>query len=166
MTQCRKEEGGETKARPSITQRIEPPKNNLKMSISSQPQVIGGLSPDQRKTIKGFETPPENWNQESSDELQVEATTKEMERKLVRKVDLRLCTIAGILCSLNLLDSGIISSASVTSIFEDLGMGVGDRYVSSFLSCFLLFRVFGGIGWVVGFLGMNWRKDFADELFE
>jgi hypothetical protein len=32
-----------------------------------------------------------------------------LERKLVRKVDLRLCTIAGILCSLNLLDSGIIS---------------------------------------------------------
>ena len=32
-----------------------------------------------------------------------------LERKLVRKVDLRLYTIAGILCSLNLLDSGIIS---------------------------------------------------------
>ena len=56
---------------------------------------------------------------------------REMERKLVRKVDLRLCTIAGILCSLNLLDSGIISSASVTSIFGDLGLGVGNRYVSS-----------------------------------
>ncbi|CAG8957491.1 hypothetical protein HYFRA_00011473 [Hymenoscyphus fraxineus] len=53
---------------------------------------------------------------------------REMERRLVRKVDLRLCTIAGILCSLNLLDSGIISSASVTSIFADLGLGVGDRY--------------------------------------
>jgi hypothetical protein len=53
-----------------------------------------------------------------------------LERKLVRKVDLRLCTIAGILCSLNLLDSGIISSASVTSIFDDLGLGVGNRYVS------------------------------------
>jgi hypothetical protein len=55
---------------------------------------------------------------------------KERERKLVRKIDLRLCTIAGILCSLNLLDSGIISSASVTSIFTDLGLGVGNRYVS------------------------------------
>jgi hypothetical protein len=58
----------------------------------------------------------------------------EMERKLVRKIDLRLCTIAGILCSLNLLDSGIISSASVTSIFGDLGLGVGNRYVSSLVS--------------------------------
>lgn len=47
---------------------------------------------------------------------------------LVRKIDLRLCTIAGILCSLNLLDSGIISSASVTSIFKDLGLGQGNRY--------------------------------------
>ena len=60
---------------------------------------------------------------------------REIERRLVRKVDLRLCTIAGILCSLNLLDSGIISSASVTTIFDDLDLGVGNRYVS-FLSRF------------------------------
>lgn len=37
-----------------------------------------------------------------------------LEGLLVRTIDWRLCTIAGILCSLNLLDSGIISSASVT----------------------------------------------------
>lgn len=50
------------------------------------------------------------------------------------KVDVRLCTIAGILCSLNLLDSGIISSASVTTMFEDLDLGVGNRYsVSIFI---------------------------------
>ncbi|RDL38432.1 uncharacterized protein BP5553_02772 [Venustampulla echinocandica] len=53
---------------------------------------------------------------------------RDLERRLVRKIDLRLCTIAGMLCSLNLLDSGIISSASVTTIFEDLGLGVGNRY--------------------------------------
>ena len=41
---------------------------------------------------------------------------KLLESKLRRKVDLRLCSIAGILCSLNLLDSGIISSASVTTL--------------------------------------------------
>jgi len=56
-----------------------------------------------------------------------------LQKRLVRKVDLRLCTIAGILCSLNLLDSGIISSASVTSIFTDLGLGVGNRYSISIL---------------------------------
>ncbi|RMZ90992.1 hypothetical protein DV736_g1776, partial [Chaetothyriales sp. CBS 134916] len=44
------------------------------------------------------------------------------ERRLRRKVDWRLCTIAGILCSLNLLDSGIISSASVTSMLSDLSL--------------------------------------------
>ncbi|KAI8628757.1 putative MFS transporter [Xylariaceae sp. FL1651] len=50
-----------------------------------------------------------------------------LERRLRRKVDLRLCTIAGILCSLNLLDSGVISSASVTSLPTDLGL-TGNRY--------------------------------------
>ncbi|KAF1940239.1 MFS general substrate transporter [Clathrospora elynae] len=50
------------------------------------------------------------------------------------KVDLRLCSIAGILCSLNLLDSGVISSASVTSMLSDLDLDVGNRYsVSIFI---------------------------------
>ncbi|KAE8148686.1 MFS general substrate transporter [Aspergillus avenaceus] len=58
---------------------------------------------------------------------------KEMERTLRWKVDLRLCSIAGILCSLNLLDSGILSSASVTSMFSDLDLQ-GTRYsVSIFI---------------------------------
>ncbi|KAH9878965.1 hypothetical protein J1614_002400 [Plenodomus biglobosus] len=53
----------------------------------------------------------------------------EKEWKAVRlKVDLRLCSIAGILCSLNLLDSGVISSASVTSMLRDLELDVGNRY--------------------------------------
>lgn len=55
------------------------------------------------------------------------------ERRLRLKVDLRLCTIAGVLCSLNLLDSGIISSASVTSMISDLEL-TGNRYsVSIFI---------------------------------
>ncbi|KAK2810243.1 hypothetical protein FQN50_003213 [Emmonsiellopsis sp. PD_5] len=58
---------------------------------------------------------------------------KQLERKLRLKVDIRLCTIAGILCSLNLLDSGIISSASVTSMMKDLSLE-GNRYsVSIFI---------------------------------
>ena len=56
----------------------------------------------------------------------------EKERTIRLKVDLRLCTIAGILCSLNLLDSGIISSASVTSMLKDLGLE-GNRYSFSIL---------------------------------
>ncbi|KAK8101333.1 hypothetical protein PG999_011707 [Apiospora kogelbergensis] len=64
------------------------------------------------------------------------AATKEeaaQERRLRLKIDLRLCSIAGILCSLNLLDSGVISSASVTSMLEDLDL-TGNRYsVSIFI---------------------------------
>ncbi|KAI0907059.1 retrograde regulation protein 2 [Ustulina deusta] len=50
-----------------------------------------------------------------------------LERRLRLKVDLRLCTIAGLLCSLNLLDSGVISSAAVTSLPTDLGL-TGNRF--------------------------------------
>ncbi|KAF1842665.1 uncharacterized protein K460DRAFT_377996 [Cucurbitaria berberidis CBS 394.84] len=59
---------------------------------------------------------------------------EEWENKIRLKVDLRLCSIAGILCSLNLLDSGVISSASVTSMLSDLELNVGNRYsVSIFI---------------------------------
>jgi len=56
-----------------------------------------------------------------------------LEKRVRLKVDLRLCTIAGLLCSLNLLDSGIISSASVTSMQKDLGLDQGNRYSFSIL---------------------------------
>ena len=60
-------------------------------------------------------------------------STSATERRLRRKIDLRLCTVAGLLCSLNLLDSGIISSASVTSMLADLHL-TSDRYsVSIFI---------------------------------
>ncbi len=72
---------------------------------------------------------PDNDQYEDTRDLPVEEM-RALERRLVRKIDWRLCTIAGILCSLNLLDSGIISSASVTSIFKDLDLGIGNRYVS------------------------------------
>jgi MFS family permease len=58
----------------------------------------------------------------------------ESERRIRTKVDLRLCSIAGILCSLDLLDSGVISSASVTSMLSDLHLDEGNRYsVSIFI---------------------------------
>lgn len=65
----------------------------------------------------------------------IEIDIEEQWEKSVRlKVDLRLCSIAGILCSLNLLDSGVISSASVTSMLSDLELNVGNRYsVSIFI---------------------------------
>jgi MFS family permease len=73
-------------------------------------------------------TPSGQANSDTDEEL-----TSLTERKLHFKVDLRLCTIAGLLCSLNLLDSGIISSASVTSMLKDLDLS-GNRYsVSIFI---------------------------------
>ncbi|KAF2099582.1 MFS general substrate transporter [Rhizodiscina lignyota] len=66
-------------------------------------------------------------------------TEEEIERllqeelRIRRHVDLRLCSIAGILCSLDLLDSGVISSAATTSMLKDLDL-TGDRYsVSIFI---------------------------------
>ena len=69
---------------------------------------------------------------ESSYEID-EDERKRLEKQLRFKVDLRLCTIAGLLCSLNLLDSGIISSASVTSMLQDLDLDQGNRYSVSIL---------------------------------
>lgn len=57
-----------------------------------------------------------------------------LEKQVRWKVDVRLCTIAGLLCSLNLLDSGILSSAAVTSMLSDLQLDQGSRYsVSIFI---------------------------------
>ncbi|CEO58612.1 Putative Permease of the major facilitator superfamily [Penicillium brasilianum] len=57
-----------------------------------------------------------------------------MERRVRWKTDWRLCTIAGLLCSLNLLDSGILSSAAVTTMLTDLDLDQGSRFsVSIFI---------------------------------
>ncbi|KAL8899743.1 MAG: hypothetical protein Q9207_006040 [Kuettlingeria erythrocarpa] len=70
----------------------------------------------------------------SRDESPADIEERLREEKRIRhKVDFRLCTIAGLLCSLNLLDSGIISSASVTSMLNDLGLDQGNRYSVSIL---------------------------------
>ncbi|SPQ18456.1 12f85405-1c5e-435d-89c3-73d30648162f [Thermothielavioides terrestris] len=84
-----------------------------------------------------------------------------IERRLRLKVDLRLCTIAGILCSLNLLDSGVLSSAAVTSMLHDLGLDQGNRFsvaififtVSSIafqLPATIAVRIFGPRVWFAG----------------
>ena len=104
--------------------------------------------------------------------------SKGLEAKLRRKVDLRLCTIAGILCSLDLLDSGVISSASVTSMIEDLGLE-GNRYsvaififtiasVTFQLPSTIAVRLFGpriwfaGITTAFGVITLVWRAVFLE----
>lgn len=118
-------------------------------TITSTSTVLEG--DDSSSGVRGSAHLPEDGD-EIGDMDEGEDSESGLEGKLVRKIDLRLCTIAGILCSLNLLDSGIISSASVTSIFGDLGLGVGDRYVSfellfSFLFSLFCFLFFGGWRW-------------------
>ena len=70
----------------------------------------------------------ENENEDHTLELAL------LEKRVRWKVDLRLCSIAGLLCSLNLLDSGILSSAAVTTMLSDLQLDQGSRYsVSIFI---------------------------------
>jgi MFS family permease len=58
----------------------------------------------------------------------------EQQERIRLRVDIRLCSIAGLLCSLDLLDSGIISNAAVTSMLTDLELDKGNRYsVSIFI---------------------------------
>lgn len=63
----------------------------------------------------------------AANELVDERQNAKLDRKISRKIDLRLCTIAGLLCALDLIDSGVMSSASATSMPTDLGL-VGGRY--------------------------------------
>ncbi|KAJ5825783.1 Major facilitator superfamily domain general substrate transporter [Penicillium riverlandense] len=90
--------------------------------------------------------------------LEIGAEWAALEKQVRWKVDIRLCTIAGLLCSLNLLDSGILSSAAVTSMLEDLDLNQGNRYsVSIFiftiasvifqLPCTLAVRFVGPRAW-------------------
>lgn len=55
------------------------------------------------------------------------------EKKIRLKTDIRLCSIAGVLCCLNLLDSGILSSASVTTMQKDLNLQGSHYSVSVFI---------------------------------
>ncbi|ODH45177.1 hypothetical protein ACO22_00290 [Paracoccidioides brasiliensis] len=61
---------------------------------------------------------------EAENETLNRAQEKQVERRLRLKVDIRLCTIAGIICSFNLLDSGIISSGSIQFSLLPLEPGV------------------------------------------
>lgn len=75
----------------------------------------------------------DEFNDETQNESVASLSPAELaeQNKLRLKVDIRLCSIAGLLCSLNLLDSGVISNAAVTSMLTDLQLDVGNRYAVS-----------------------------------
>ena len=99
-------------------------------SISSGDVPTKGATRDRSEVHQDAEDAYNDLNTRQEEDV---SQISHAERKLTLKVDLRLCTIAGLLCSLNLLESGIISSASVTSMLSDLQL-TGDRYsVSIFI---------------------------------
>ncbi|KAL3465363.1 major facilitator superfamily domain-containing protein [Aspergillus heterothallicus] len=91
--------------------------NGQQLALEKSPSLV-----DETINPEGSATPetlPEEW--------------KGIEARIRRKTDLRLCSIAGILAGLNLLDSGILASASVTTLNQDLDLQ-GQRYsVSIFI---------------------------------
>lgn len=98
---------------------------SLPVAIMSNPSLILNNASERPNTLTANLLP------RTDDENDPELLKRE--RALRFKVDLRLCTIAGLLCSLNLIDSGIISSASVTSMLDDLSLAQGNRYSVSIL---------------------------------
>jgi actin cytoskeleton-regulatory complex protein SLA1 len=100
------------------------------------------MATDYSTTKNGVIESPENalidddapQHAETGEAEDFDATKLESERKVRLKADWRLMPIAGLLCSLNLLDSGILSSASVTTMLSDLHLNVGNRFsVSIFI---------------------------------
>ncbi|KAK6440477.1 hypothetical protein LTR95_003301 [Oleoguttula sp. CCFEE 5521] len=91
--------------------------------------LVPSPSPSRIKGSANGHTDVRNCSIDEDDDRREDLTEDEkiLERRLRLKVDLRLCTIAAVLCSLNLLDSGVISSASVTSMITDLDL-TGNRY--------------------------------------
>jgi hypothetical protein len=60
---------------------------------------------DRKSTLTAVEPEPVDDREDGEVEVQDPCVERaRMERRLVRKIDWRLCTIAGVLCSLNLLD--------------------------------------------------------------
>ena len=102
-----------------------------KVTVQPEPHTQTGTH--EPRNINGRTDEPATITIQPEDDDYDPSTLHDAEARLVRKIDLRLCSISGILCSLNLLDSGIISSAAVTSMLSDLNL-VGNRYsVSIFI---------------------------------
>ncbi|KAH6619373.1 major facilitator superfamily domain-containing protein [Chaetomium sp. MPI-SDFR-AT-0129] len=109
---------------PTESQTRNGPASDNDASLPPSKEVVVAHEP----SLDPNQTPDEN------DDTNGIGTDPALERRIRLKVDLRLCTIAGLLCSLNLLDSGVLSSAAVTSMLSDLGLDQGNRFsVSIFI---------------------------------
>ncbi|KAI1349883.1 retrograde regulation protein 2 [Xylaria sp. FL0043] len=97
------------------------------MAIATSPEPLASTTMPPKEAQEDYRSVDAEVSDGSGNGATGIETESAPERRLRRKVDLRLCTIAGILCSLNLLDSGVISSAAVTSLPMDLDL-TGNRF--------------------------------------
>lgn len=52
------------------------------------------------------------------------------QRKIIHKVDRRLLIILGLMQAVSFLDRANLSNAAIAGMYEDLGLAIGNRYVS------------------------------------
>lgn len=55
----------------------------------------------------------------------------EEEKAIIRRVDMRLVTTVGFMYCVSLMDRTNLGAALIAGMDVDLGLGIGDRYVSS-----------------------------------
>ncbi|KAJ9657487.1 hypothetical protein H2198_004248, partial [Neophaeococcomyces mojaviensis] len=91
--------------------------------------------------------------------------TPEQERKIIRRVDIRLLPILGMMYSISLVDRTNLGLALVAGMSKDLGLAVGSRYtilVMIFFVAYILFEIpsnmvlsrVGAANWL-SFLGVS-----------
>ncbi|KAL2206912.1 MFS general substrate transporter [Sarocladium strictum] len=84
-----------------------------------------------------------NQHDESLEKTPIEGKSAE-ETKLVRRIDLRLLPILGVMYSISLIDRTNLGLAVVAGMDTDLGLAVGDRYtiiVMLFFVTYILFEI-------------------------
>ncbi|KAH7157167.1 major facilitator superfamily domain-containing protein [Dactylonectria macrodidyma] len=113
------------------------------------------------------------------EESEIPLEQRKAEVRLVRKVDIRLIPILGILYSIAGLDRVNLSNVRVAGMNEDLHFDVGDRYTIALLVFFITYFLFelpttlslrrvgprlllNGLvlSWGIVMLGMGWAKDW------
>lgn len=91
---------------------------------------------------------------------------KATEKKLIRRIDIRLLPILGLLYSIALIDRVNISAARISGMEEDLELYIGDRYTIALVVFFIpylllelpsniVLRKVGTANWLA-FLAFSW----------
>lgn len=64
-----------------------------------------------------------------------EEFTPEEQKKIIRRVDLRLVTMTGLAYCISLMDRTNLSMAAVAGLVEELRLDIGNRYVRAICPC-------------------------------